>query len=77
MVPFVVDDNHLKQNRYSPGKHIKIISYEKLKMKKFDAIIIFAWNFSESIVEKLKKILKIKKLLFLFQKLELLKAKSV
>ncbi len=74
MVPFVVDDNHLKQNRYSPGKHIKIISYEKLKMKKFDAIIIFAWNFSESIVARIKKDFKNKKIIIPFPKVRIIKS---
>jgi SAM-dependent methyltransferase len=68
IVPFVVDDNYLKQNRYSPGKHIKIISYEELKRKKFDAIIIFAWNFAESIIKRIKKDYKNKKIIVPFPK---------
>ena len=71
IVPFVVDDNHLKQNRYSPGKHIKIISYNELKNKKFDAIIIFAWNFSDSIISRIKKDYKNKKIIVPFPKVRI------
>ena len=51
----IVDDNSLKQNKYTPGKNIKIISFEKLKKLRFDYIIILAWNFSIPIIKKLKQ----------------------
>ena len=73
IVPFVVDDNYLKQNRYSPGKNIKIISYKELKTKKFDAIIIFAWNFAESIIKRIKKDFKDKIIIIPFPKVKILK----
>lgn len=74
LVPFVVDDNFLKQNRYSPGKHIKIISYNQLKEKKFDAIIIFAWNFAESIIARIKNDFKNKKIIIPFPKVKIIKS---
>ena len=74
MVPFVVDDNHLKQNRYSPGKHIKIISYKELRKKNFDAIIVFAWNFAESIIKRIKKDFKGKKIIIPFPKVKIIKS---
>ena len=73
IVPFVVDDNYLKQNRYSPGKNIKIISYKELKTKKFDAIIIFAWNFAESIIKRIKKDFKDKIIIIPFPKVKIIK----
>ena len=51
----IVDDNYLKQNKYTPGKNIKIINFNKLKDINFDFIIILAWNFSDAIIKKLKK----------------------
>lgn len=51
----IVDDNKLKQKRFSPGQKFPIISFSKLKKLKCEIIIIFAWNFSESIIFKLKK----------------------
>ena len=74
MVPFVVDDNHLKQNRYSPGKHIRIISYKELRKKNFDAIIVFAWNFAESIIKRIKKDFKGKKIIIPFPKVKIIKS---
>ena len=54
----IVDDNKLKQKRFSPGHKFPIISFAKLKKLPCKIIIIFAWNFSESIILKLKKIYK-------------------
>ena len=51
----IVDDSKYKQNLYTPGKKIPIISYKNLMNKSFDIILIFAWNFSESIIARLKK----------------------
>ena len=74
MVPFVVDDNYLKQNRYTPGKHIKIISYKELRKKNFDTIIVFAWNFAESIIKRIKKNFKDKKIIIPFPKVKIIKS---
>ena len=54
----IVDDNKLKQKRFSPGQKFPIISFAKLQKLKCEIIIIFAWNFSESIIKKLRKIYK-------------------
>ena len=74
IVSYIVDDNRLKQNRYSPGKNIKIISYDDLKNKKFSAIIIFAWNFSESIIKRLKMDFKNIDIIVPFPKLKIIKS---
>ncbi len=52
----VIDDNKLKQNRYIPGKKILIKNSTYLGKLKKSYIIILAWNFSESIIQKCKKI---------------------
>ena len=54
-IKFIVDDNDLKQNKYTPGKKIKIINFNQLKNLNFDFIIILAWNFAEPITKKLKE----------------------
>ena len=59
-IKFIVDDNTLKQEKFTPGKNIKIIKFDNLKKISFDYIIILAWNFSESIIKKLKYNLKYK-----------------
>lgn len=69
-IKYIVDDNPLKQNKYTPGKNIKIISFEKLKKIYFDYIIILAWNFAPSIIKKLKSSFKNKfKIIIPFPKL--------
>ena len=71
----IVDDNELKQNLYTPGKKIPIISYKKLVKKNFDIILIFAWNFSSSIISRLRKDFKNsqKKLIVPFPKVKVIK----
>lgn len=55
---FVIDDNNLKVNKFTPGKNflIKNFNYLKLNQDKHNVIIILAWNFYESIRKKCKKI---------------------
>ena len=52
IIDFIVDDNPLKQGLYSPGMHIPIVSSAAIYEKRPDYIIILAWNFAESIMEK-------------------------
>jgi len=51
IIEYIVDDNKLKQNLYSPGKHIPIVSSEIIYRKKPDYLLILAWNFAESIMK--------------------------
>ena len=60
-IKYIVDDNDLKQGKFTPGKNIKIIKFNKLKNLNFDFIIILAWNFSGAIIKKLKKNIKNRK----------------
>ena len=60
-IKYIVDDNDLKQNKFTPGKNIKIINFNRLKNINFDYIIILAWNFAKPITKKLKENIKNKK----------------
>jgi len=55
---FVVDDNKLKQDLYTPGRKIKIVSIEKLseisKGKKL-LVVPLAWNFYDEIKQRIIK----------------------
>lgn len=53
-IEFIVDDNKLKQNLYMPGKKIKIVNLKILKKARIDILIIFAWNYSDYIIKKIK-----------------------
>ncbi len=53
IIDFIIDDNELKQNKFSPLLHIPVTSKEKLLQKpQPDYLVILAWNFAESIIKK-------------------------
>ena len=49
---FLVDENPLKQNLYSPGHHIPVVSADELYRRKPDYLLILAWNFADNIMER-------------------------
>ncbi len=49
---FIVDDNPVKQGRFSPGYHIPVFSPHALYERKPDYVIILAWAYSEPIIKK-------------------------
>lgn len=51
-IDFIVDDSILKQDLYTPGKHIPVLSPDTIYQKKPDYLIILSWNFAESIIKK-------------------------
>jgi hypothetical protein len=53
---FIIDDNPLKQGRFTPGSSIPIVSSAELEKYK-DALVFvpLAWNFYDEIVGKIKK----------------------
>ena len=51
LLPFVVDDSPIKQGKLSPGKHVPIVSRNFLKDFKPDVIIVFAYEYFDSIYE--------------------------
>ena len=56
LINFIVDDSPLKQNRFSPGMHIPIVSGKKLNKKKIYNIVVFAYDYFEDIKNKTKNI---------------------
>ena len=55
IVDFIVDDSPLKQGLYSPGKHIPVLPSQAIYDRKPDYVVILAWNFAASIMERHKK----------------------
>ena len=54
-IDYIVDDNPLKQEKFSPLLHIPIKSSESLFSNQHpDYIIILAWNFADSIIDKIR-----------------------
>ena len=55
---FVVDDSPEKRNKYTPGTHVKIISWNDLKKVGYpDYFVLFAWPFHLEIASKRKEYL--------------------
>lgn len=52
-IEFIVDDNPLKQNTFSPGANIPIVSSQYLYEHPTDYVLIFAWNFADEIMKKI------------------------
>jgi hypothetical protein len=49
---FIVDDNPLKQGRFSPGAHIPVLPSAELTARKPDVVVILAWIYAEPIVTR-------------------------
>lgn len=55
MIDYIIDDSEPKQGLYSPFQHIKIVKpFDTLDHCTHEYIFIFAWNFADSIMKKLK-----------------------
>ena len=55
---FIIDDNPIRQNRFSPGHHIPVVSSRALAEKKPDYVIILVWRFADMIIQKNQAYLK-------------------
>lgn len=56
---YIVDDNILKQNKYTPGTNIKIVGSERVTLEDPKESLVFvplAWNFYGEIVSKIKRL---------------------
>lgn len=52
MIDFAVDDAPLKQNTFTPGKHIPVLPTSAIYERNPDVLLVLAWNFAESIIKK-------------------------
>ncbi len=50
---YIVDDSTSKQQLFTPGTHIPVVSAARLKTDPPDYIFILAWNFAEPIISRL------------------------
>lgn len=53
LIEYIVDESPERCGRYIAGKHIPIVNKEHLLKDKPEYIMIFAWNFSKMIIDKL------------------------
>ena len=52
MIDFIVDDSPYKQGLYTPGMHIPVLPASELYSRRPDYVVILAWNFARTIMEK-------------------------
>jgi hypothetical protein len=53
-IAYIVDDSDLKQGRYLPGTGIPIVAPAMLAATPPDVVVVFPWNMSVNIIEKLR-----------------------
>jgi predicted TPR repeat methyltransferase len=53
LIPFIVDRNPAKQNKFAPGSRIPIVAEAQLQAEMPDYVVIFPWNLKEEIVQQL------------------------
>ncbi|MDH3349507.1 MAG: class I SAM-dependent methyltransferase, partial [Desulfobulbaceae bacterium] len=53
LIPFVVDRNPAKQEKFLPGSRIPIVSEAQLRHTKPDYVIILPWNLQNEVVKQL------------------------
>ena len=54
LLAFISDTTPIKQNKFTPGMHIPVKSYEYFCENLTDKVMIFAWNHASEILEKEK-----------------------
>jgi len=54
-IDYIVEDSELKQGLVTPGSKIPIVDSSRLETDKPDYLVIFAWNYADEIIRKVKK----------------------
>jgi len=52
LIPFIVDDSPLKQNRFSPGTHIPIVTKTHMDTAAPEVLVVFAFEYLDDIKKK-------------------------
>jgi methylation protein EvaC len=56
LIQYIIDDSTLKQHRYSPGKHIRILPKKNNINTKIKTVIVFAYEYFDDIKKNFKKL---------------------
>ena len=52
LVECIYDTTPIKQNKFSPGAHIPVLSYDQFRESDPDYVLLFAWNHATEIMKK-------------------------
>lgn len=52
LVDYLTDTTPMKQGLYSPGRHIPVVSPDRLVSERPDYILLLAWNYADAILKK-------------------------
>ena len=55
LIDYIIDDSPIKQNKYTPGSHIKILPRKGNINNKIDIVVVFAYEYFKDIKNKFKK----------------------
>jgi SAM-dependent methyltransferase len=53
LLPYVVDKNPAKQEKYLPGSHIPVVNEAHLRADRPDFVLILPWNLKDEVMEQL------------------------
>jgi hypothetical protein len=56
-VEYLLDDNAIKQNTFSPGQHLPVYASERLYEKPADYVVVLAWQYIQPIARRHQKYL--------------------
>lgn len=51
LIDYIVDDNPLKQDRFTPGYHIPVLSADIIYKQQPDYLVVLAWNVAEPLMK--------------------------
>jgi SAM-dependent methyltransferase len=57
-IKFIVDDNPIKHNTFSPGKHIPVLPSSELSVRRPDVVVVLAWMYANEIIDRNQRYLR-------------------
>ena len=71
-MPYIIDDNVLKQEKFIPGYNIKIVNKKNVNINVYKYILVFSWNVYNDIIKNNKSFFKNKTIIIPLPKLRII-----